>query len=230
MSIVSIYTDFAGQIGANPRRVKIVTTDNLATVTTAGWLNNNNLQGYQLYPTDFIDMVYSYNGVTNSGTNDVFLVSITNSVITLSQDVSGGNVILPVVDGNFATFSGTAGKTDDSGYAPSNAAKTVVPMLDAVPVANNLSKFTAIDGTVGDAGFRVISNTTAAYAGGGTSNAFTATGLTVNAKGSAVIRASTNSVSITKALPGTNTLTITFSADPGAATTVDYIYTTAASA
>jgi hypothetical protein len=68
-----------------------------------------------------------------------------------------------------------------------------------------------------------ISGTTAAYGGGGTSNAFTATGLTVNSKVSAVIRASTNAVAIAKALPGTDTLTVTFTADPGAATTVDYI-------
>ena len=81
---------------------------------------------------------------------------------------------------------------------------------------------------VADAGYKIISNTTAAYAGGGTSNAYTATGLTVASKGSASIRASTNAVSICKALPGTNTLTITFSADPGADTTVDYNYTNVA--
>lgn len=69
----------------------------------------------------------------------------------------------------------------------------------------------------------IIANTTAAYAGGGTSNAYAATGLTVASKVSAVIRASTNAVAIAKALPGTDTLTVTFTADPGANTTVDYI-------
>jgi hypothetical protein len=69
----------------------------------------------------------------------------------------------------------------------------------------------------------IIAATTASYAGGGTSNAFTATGLTASSKVSAVIRASTNAVAIAKALPGTNLLTVTFTADPGANTTVDYI-------
>lgn len=64
--------------------------------------------------------------------------------------------------------------------------------------------------------------TTGAYGGGDTSNAFTVTGLAATDVVSAVIRASTNAVSIVKAVPTTNTLTIHFSADPGAATTVDY--------
>ncbi len=100
----------------------------------------------------------------------------------------------------------------------------------AALVNNNLVKASGTAGKTADAGYRLIANTTAAYAGGGTSNAYAATGLTVNSKGSAVIRASTNAVSICKALPGTDTLTITFSADPGADTTVDYIYSTAAAA
>lgn len=64
--------------------------------------------------------------------------------------------------------------------------------------------------------------TTAAYAGGGTSNAFVATGLLATDIVVATILASTNSVSITKAVPTLNTLTITFSADPGAGTTVQW--------
>lgn len=63
---------------------------------------------------------------------------------------------------------------------------------------------------------------TAAYAGGGTSNAFVATGLLSTDIVTATIKASTNSVAITKAVPTTDTLTITFSADPGAATTVQW--------
>lgn len=100
-------------------------------------------------------------------------------------------------------------------------------MRPSALVNGNLVKASGTAGLVADAGARIISNTTGTYAGGGTSNAFTATGLTASCVGSAVIRTSTNAVSIAKAVPGTNTLTVTFSADPGAGTTVDYIYTTA---
>lgn len=74
-----------------------------------------------------------------------------------------------------------------------------------------------------------LAGTTAVYGGGGTSNAFTVTGLLATDAVSAVIRASTNAVSIAKAVPTADTLTVTFSADPGAATTIDYIVARAAS-
>jgi hypothetical protein len=74
-----------------------------------------------------------------------------------------------------------------------------------------------------------LAGTTGAYGGGGTSNAFTVTGLLSTDTVSAVIRASTNAVSIAKATPTTDTLTVVFSADPGASTTVDYIVARTAS-
>lgn len=110
------------------------------------------------------------------------------------------------------------------------AATANVLLAPAALVNGNLVKANGTEGLIADAGARIIANTTDTYAGGGTSNAFTATGLTSAAVGSAVIRTSTNAVSIAKAVPGTNTLTITFSADPGAGTTVDYIYVTASQA
>lgn len=65
--------------------------------------------------------------------------------------------------------------------------------------------------------------TTAAYGGGGTSNAFTATGLLSTDIVVASILAQTNAASIVKVVPTADTLTVTFSADPGAATTVSWI-------
>jgi len=70
--------------------------------------------------------------------------------------------------------------------------------------------------------------TTSAYGGGGTSNAWTVTGAAATDVVSAVIRASANAVSIVKAVLTTNTLTVHFSADPGANTTVDYVVMRAA--
>lgn len=98
----------------------------------------------------------------------------------------------------------------------------------AALVSGNLIKASGTAGLVVDAGFAVKANTTAAYAGGGTSNAFTATGLTTSSIVTAVILTSTNAVAIAKAVPTANTLTVTFSADPGAATTVSWIAITPA--
>lgn len=92
----------------------------------------------------------------------------------------------------------------------------------------HLMKASGTAGVVADVGAGLLAKTTASYGGGGTSNAFTATGLTSSSIVTANILTSTNSVSITKCVPGTNILTITFSADPGAATTVNYIAFSAA--
>lgn len=65
--------------------------------------------------------------------------------------------------------------------------------------------------------------TTAAYAGGGTSNAFVATGLLSTDIVVASLLNSSNACSLETIVPSTDTLTVTFSADPGAATTVNWI-------
>lgn len=63
---------------------------------------------------------------------------------------------------------------------------------------------------------------TSAYAGGGTSVAITVAGVAATDLVFAQIQASTNAVSVVKAVPTLNTITVHFSADPGAATTVQY--------
>jgi hypothetical protein len=112
---------------------------------------------------------------------------------------------------------------------PANAAARFLIAATATPfTAKHFPIASGTGGLMVDSGAQLLAGTTPSYAGGGTSNAFAVTGLSSAASGSCVIRTSTNAVSIAKAVPGTNTLTVTFSADPGAGTTVDYIYSTAA--
>lgn len=151
MSIVSFTTDVAGQIQVNPRRVKIISTDSLATVTTAGYLNAINSEGFALYKTDIIDMIYLFNKATGAGTYGEFLPSISGTgVITLVQFVSPGDVTLPVVSNDFANFDGTTGKIKDSGYSPSDATKTKVVMAGSATVVNVIAHFTDTAGTIDD--------------------------------------------------------------------------------
>lgn len=115
MGIIQITTDTAGQINVNPRRVKIITTDNLATVTTAGYLNVPALEGYTIQNTDVIDMWYGATGtqfsITTPGTYEVFTPSISGTgVITLVAWSNPGDVLLPVVANHIATFNGTSGQ------------------------------------------------------------------------------------------------------------------------
>lgn len=132
--------------------------------------------------------------------------------------------------GNFiATLSpiSTLGQATVYTLPDVGAATGQVIAKTAAFVAGNVIKASGTAGLVVDAGFALHAGTTAAYAGGGTSNAFVTTNMTSASIVTATILAQTNAASIVKAVPGTNTLTVTFSADPGANTTVNWISTTA---
>lgn len=154
--------------------------------------------------------------------------------------------------GDFISFPPTAGKgslifkavnnTGNTNTTVSNAAMgqaSVISIPDPATatadfvlapsalVSGNAVKASGTAGLVVDGGYAFHAGTTAAYAGGGTSNAFTVTGMASTWIVTAVILTSTNAVSIAKAVPGTNILTVTFSADPGANTTVSWIASTA---
>lgn len=131
-----------------------------------------------------------------------------NTVTTISNVAMGQASVISIPD--------PAGSTANFALAP------------AALVTGNAVKASGTAGLLVDAGYNIKSAVTASYAGGGTSNAFTATGLTASSIVTAVIATSTNAVAIAKAVPSTNTLTVTFTADPGASTTVYWIATSAA--
>lgn len=189
MTIKFIQFDFAGQVGVNPRLGRIVCTENLTEVTTAGFLNPASLMGNVIYPTDFIFIAY------DDGTSGaMFRPSISaTGVITLLLD--NASVNLPVTDAHLAQFNGTSGQIEDSGVPAS-----------AVQLKAN-----------------IIAARSATFAGGGTTFNIAVTGLTANSIAVANIHASTNNVRISKVTCSTDQIAITFSADPGAATTVNYV-------
>jgi hypothetical protein len=129
----------------------MVTTDNLATVTAAGYLNSVNMEGYPLSTNDIVEAFYSYNTTTQTGTYAVFGVAISGTgVITLTELANPGDVLLPVVSGDFATFNGTTGQIKDAGFLPSNPAKTKVVMANGAVIANHIATYTDTAGTIGD--------------------------------------------------------------------------------
>lgn len=128
-----------------------------------------------------------------------------------------------LVNNNLIKASGTAGLIADAGIAAS-----AVATFTGATVVGNLVKASSTSGQITDAAFALHAATTSAFAGGGTSNAFTTTNMTSSSIVTATILTQTNTATIVKAVPGTNTLTVTFSADPGANTTVSWISVTPA--
>lgn len=150
MGILQINTELVGESGVNPRLVRIVSDDNLATITAAGYLNPVSLQGYTIFPTDFIFMDYDL-----PIQHDIFIPSITNGIITLVLYTSsaGVNFIPPVVANHFALFANAGGDIKDNGYIPSSATvDTTVTMMHSSATVGNLAQFFNSSGTLVDSG------------------------------------------------------------------------------
>ncbi len=261
MPILSGQTSFTGLSGIQPNLVFIDTSDTIATVTTAGYLNHAVQEGMLTLQNGYMALVNTkVNQNPHTPRVPIWLqVSITgtapNLVYSLVEPTNGGGVIFPGnvqagsngIPGAFISYPPTVlsgrlviGASDNAAnydVSVTNASfgqTTAFTIPDPGSAAANflvsgaaftnghLIRAAGVGGATIDAGFGLIAATTAAYAGGGTSNAFVAAGLTAASIVTATILASTNSVSITKAVPSANTLTVTFSADPGAATTVSY--------
>ena len=152
MGILNLNVNTPGDVGIVPRRVQLLTTDNLATISAAKYLNPQNLQGQAINQTDIFDVIYSYNVSTRQGSYVEMQPAIVNSVITLAPVPSIGNVTLPVVSGDFAVYDGTSGKIKDAGYLPSDAAKTVVAMMNAAVTTNHIAQYADTAGTLKDGG------------------------------------------------------------------------------
>ncbi|MHB9161394.1 MAG: hypothetical protein ACYC6W_11015 [Nitrosotalea sp.] len=164
----------------------------------------------------------------NGGNIQAGLSGTAGSLVSFPTTATTGTLALTASSnsGNFANVITNAPTGQASTWTladPGGAASKVLQAAGTL-VSGNLLKQSGTAGLTVDAGFFIKAGTTGIFAGGSTSNAFTITGLSTSFSGSCVIRASTNAVSIVKAVPTTNTLTVTFSADPGANTTVDYIY------
>lgn len=151
MGIIAINVNTTGLIGdqVQPRRCTMITTDNLATITTAGYLNNQNLLGNAILPTDVFEILYSFNAATQVGIFGIFQVNYSSSTgFTLNIWENPGNVLLPVVSGDFAVFNGTSGQIKDAGYSPSNAALLKVSMFSGTSANNALAVFADAAGSL----------------------------------------------------------------------------------
>lgn len=217
MSIISINTSTTGLVGVAPRIVELVTTDNLATITTAGYLNRQGkvLEGFSIYPTDVIFCNYSYIAAINSGVFGIFIPSKSNGIITLTPWVDAGNVLLPVVNNDLASFNGTTGQIQDSGIASSNVMKlnAVNNVTGSIVLAkSNGTEATNAVTTSGTSGIITTSSLTTA---GGANYAITWTNTSIS---------STSTILLT-IMGGTNTTeNITLKATNGSGTSTLTIY------
>lgn len=204
--------NFASDVTTGLYRSGSQTIGFAANGTTAATLSGttfNMLGNIQAGASGTAGTVSSFPGTAAKGSLKLAAVANTgNTVTTISNAAMGQASTISIPD--------PAGATANFALAPSAL------------VSGNVVKASGTAGLLVDAGYFIKAAVTGTYAGGGTSNAFTATGLTATSIVTATIATSTNAVAIAKAVPSSNTLTVTFTADPGANTTVYWIATSAA--
>ncbi len=217
-----IYTgEFAGQVNVRPSLPRVYAPlDTLATVVAPGYLSTSpNVANNPPQPGDFVFVVYK-NG------QGIFSISITANIITLVPWVDASNVLLPVVNGDFATFNGTTGQIKDAGFLPSDPAQTRVVMEKGASVIGDLPKYNDVTGTILDSGISAASVAAllaGSGGGGGSSSVRSATiagsfptattvitdpAITTSSIVIAAFVSSANVVSIQTVLPGSGQFTI----------------------
>jgi hypothetical protein len=281
---------YVGQVGVIPNVVSLATSDSLATITTAGWIDNKPTVE-KLSQGNFVLVLYDYTPPSSFGTFQWFTVSITSGVTTLEEYTSPGNVSVIGTPGvnSIASFATTNGDITDAtstiithlgpissgaftgtqgifiAYTPSNSKGSfqirgsdnvgntdtiltnasmgqgttltiadpgqstgVVPVQTGTIPSGNMIKAGANAGTIINAGYIFTAKTTASWGGGGTTHTFTAADVLTTSKVVGVIAASANDVAIAKIVPGAGSFDVTFTADPGAGTTITYMATSVA--
>lgn len=224
MSLLQLVRISIGDVGVKPGEVRMLSTADLATITTAGYLNGAGLQvkQIQLSPTDFINCSYSYNSSTGSALFVTLTASVSNGVITLSvannlNTLSSGNIFVGNASNvpTSVALSGDATLSNAGALTIANNAITTAKILNANVTLAKLAAGIAPSHVIKFAG-------TQANGGGSATIAITVTGLTTSYIPFAQLQSSTNAVTIQKVTPSSNTITVLLSGDPGAGTVISY--------
>lgn len=180
MAITQISRDWPAY---GPAIVRIISTDSLSAVATAGYLTAQaaNIQlanngTFEWTVSDFV-LVSASNGWA------FFTLNSTFTSLTLYSTAGDGAVTLPVVSGNFTVFDGTLGALKDAGYVPSNAAYTNVTMSNVPTIANVIPIFNDTTGSITDSAYSIVNSlleqpavsALTAHSGGGQTSALALT-------------------------------------------------------
>lgn len=231
MSIISVITSQAGTVGVLPSIAYIQTTDPVATVTTTGYLNKEVANGVQFslpciavvstketptsvaqvgwYEIQHVGANWSLDAGSNTG------LALANGFIFVGN---ASNLAAPVAMSGDVTISNT-GVTAIAANAITTAkilnANVTLAKLAAGITPSAVIKFNSQVTTVGGAAAEAFTVTGAAAA---TDRAFVQ-----------VVDNGTNNVTVLQAVVTNNTLTVTFSADPGNDCVINYQLIRAAS-
>jgi len=223
MAILAYDVDQTGNEGVLPRVIYLNTNDTLAEVTVTGYLNGLVRQNIPLYETDMAlvatrttpnatSVQVSWFEVSRAGQNWTLVASSTQLPLT-SAHIFVGNT------GGVATdvaLSGDATLTNAGVLTIANDAITTAKILNA---SVTLAKLAA--GITPSHIVKFADQVTTV--GGAAAEAFTVTGAAATDRAFIqVVNDGTANVTVLQAVVTTNTLTVTFSANPGNDTVINY--------
>lgn len=231
MAITSLLRNFNG----DPNLVTMVTTDSAAAITTNGYFTSAtilaNIEALNNGEFQFLDtdlwLIYTTNGVGFYTYNDATgaFVALTGNA-GLSSTLSSGNVFV----GNASNIATGVAMSGDATMANTGALTIAANAITTAKILNanvTLAKLAA--GITPAAVIKFFGQSTTV--GGAAAEAITVTGA-VAATDRAFVQMvdnGTNNVTIVSAVVTANTLTVTFSGDPGADTIINYQLIRAAS-
>lgn len=153
IKIYQLPIQISSTVGVEPNFKYMISGDSLDDLTTAGYLNQIDLQTSPLSTTDVLQVLYDFNPNNQVGIYGAFSVAINNGIITLSLATTGASVQFPVIEGHFANWITTAGKIGDLGYTPSNRTLENVVMQNGAAVIGDFPVYGDVSGTLRDASY-----------------------------------------------------------------------------
>lgn len=224
MPILNIVTYPVGVVGVNPSVAYIDTNDTLATVLTTGYLNKAVQQGYTF--NESMMCCVSTKTSQSATATQVAWLEISHVGANWSLVASNSSMVLPTNQIFVGNASGNAAPVAMSGDATILASGALTIANDAITTAKILNaNVTLAKLASGIAPSNVIKFANqVTTVGGAAAEAFTVTGA-VAATDRAfvqVVNDGTANVTALQAVVTNNTLTVTFSANPGNDTVINY--------
>lgn len=215
MSILNYYKGSVYQSGTTGYPIFVITDDVIATITSAGWLNQAVNQGLIVNPNDFIFV--SYQGINQAQ----FTPSIdSHGIITLTASDSADFITPPITVNHFAQFTSDS-KVKDTGKVPSDGTQSNVVMQKNPSGVGKIATYADTAGTINSSPANVRAGTSA-FGGGSTTATITDANITTVHIPFVSIGTSTNPASIIQVTPGNGNIVVKLSADPGAGTVFNY--------
>lgn len=240
MAILSIARDW----GSSPSIVRVTTTDNFATITAAGYLTAQEANIRALNKGSFFWVTGDLVAIVYNGGEDYFTRDATNNTFVLDV-IPAGAIPLPsaqILVGNAAGVATAVAMTGDiaitNGGVTSIVAGVIVDAdinaaagiayskLAALAAGSTLIGSALNVATVVPIGGYIAFQNQVQTVGGAAAEAFAVVGaLPTDLVVVQLVDEGTNTVSVVKAVVTADTLTVTFSSDPGNDAIVNYVIT-----